>query len=43
VDVVLAILGDAFPELKRDPAYVKSILHDEEASFRKTLVCPCCC
>ena len=38
VDTVLAILGDAFPELRRDPAYVKSVIHSEEQSFRKTLV-----
>jgi len=37
VDTVVAILGNSFPEIKRDPAYVKSVLHEEEASFRKTL------
>ena len=30
-------LGDAFPELKRDPAFVKQVINDEEKSFRKTL------
>ena len=29
--------GDAFPELKRDPAFVKQVINDEEKSFRKTL------
>ena len=48
VDTVIRILGDAFPELKKDPQYVKDVLNKEEATFRKTLVCstslfrPCC-
>ena len=38
VDRVIEILGGAFPELTRDPAYVKSVIHSEEKAFRKTLV-----
>jgi len=37
VDVLVAVLGDAFPELKKNPAAVKAVLADEEATFSKTL------
>uniref|UniRef100_A0A672HYZ9 alanine--tRNA ligase n=1 Tax=Salarias fasciatus TaxID=181472 RepID=A0A672HYZ9_SALFA len=37
VDVVVDSLGDAFPELKKDPDMVKDIINDEEAQFLKTL------
>ncbi|XP_013876050.1 alanine--tRNA ligase, cytoplasmic [Austrofundulus limnaeus] len=37
VDVVVHSLGDAFPELKKDPDMVKDIINDEEAQFLKTL------
>lgn len=34
---VVALLGDPFPELKRDPERVARILHAEEESFIRTL------
>ena len=37
VDVVVDLLGDAFPELKKDPQYVKDVINEEEAQFLKTL------
>ncbi|XP_053305249.1 alanine--tRNA ligase, cytoplasmic [Spea bombifrons] len=37
VDVVVESLGDAFPELKKDPDMVKDIINDEENQFLKTL------
>ena len=37
VDTVVDILGDAFPELKRDPQYVKDVINEEEEQFLKTL------
>ena len=37
VDTVVEILGDAFPELKRDPQYVKDVINEEEEQFLKTL------
>ncbi|KAL4613682.1 alanine-tRNA ligase, cytoplasmic-like [Arapaima gigas] len=37
VDVVVQSLGDAFPELKKDPDMVKDIINDEESQFLKTL------
>ncbi|MEE6500151.1 hypothetical protein FKM82_003690 [Ascaphus truei] len=37
VDVVVQSLGDAFPELKRDPDMVKDIVNEEETQFLKTL------
>ncbi|XP_077840742.1 alanine--tRNA ligase, cytoplasmic isoform X6 [Macaca mulatta] len=37
VDVVVQSLGDAFPELKRDPDMVKDIVNEEEVQFLKTL------
>ncbi|MEQ2192483.1 Alanine--tRNA ligase, cytoplasmic [Xenoophorus captivus] len=37
VDVVVDSLGDAFPEMKKDPEMVKDIINEEEAQFLKTL------
>ena len=37
VDELVATLGDAFPELRKDPARVKEIIQEEELSFSKTL------
>ncbi|XP_061532237.1 alanine--tRNA ligase, cytoplasmic [Phycodurus eques] len=37
VDVVVHSLGDAFPELKKDPEIVKDLINEEEAQFLKTL------
>ncbi|PIO63291.1 alanine--tRNA ligase [Teladorsagia circumcincta] len=38
VPVVIEILGDTFPELRRDPETVRDIINDEERQFLKTLV-----
>uniref|UniRef100_L7LYR0 alanine--tRNA ligase n=1 Tax=Rhipicephalus pulchellus TaxID=72859 RepID=L7LYR0_RHIPC len=37
VPVVVEILGDAFPELKKDPESVMDIINEEESQFLKTL------
>ena len=37
VDVVVECMGDAFPELKKDPAGVTDIIREEEAIFSRTL------
>lgn len=37
VDTVCQTLGDAFPEILKDPEMVKEIINDEEAQFLKTL------
>ncbi len=37
VDSVVALMGDAFPELKKDPGHVKQLIHEEEVSFGKTI------
>ncbi|TNN71123.1 Alanine--tRNA ligase, cytoplasmic [Liparis tanakae] len=37
VDVVVESLGNAFPELKKDPEMVKDIIIEEEDQFLKTL------
>jgi alanyl-tRNA synthetase len=37
VDVVVTAMGDAFPELKKNPARVVELVKDEEISFGKTL------
>jgi alanyl-tRNA synthetase len=37
VDVVVDLLGEAFPEVKRNPQYVKDVINEEEAQFLKTL------
>ena len=39
VPTVVEILGDFFPELKRDPKSVIDIINEEEAQFLKTLSC----
>ncbi len=31
------MLGDAFPEVKKDPQYVKDVINEEESQFLKTL------
>ncbi|XGW19724.1 hypothetical protein V3C99_003511 [Haemonchus contortus] len=38
VPVAIEILGDTFPELRRDPETVRDIINDEEQQFLKTLV-----
>ncbi len=37
VDVVVDSMGEAFPELKKNPGHVKELIKDEEISFGKTL------
>ncbi|ELU16117.1 hypothetical protein CAPTEDRAFT_155717 [Capitella teleta] len=37
VDTVVDILGDAFPEVRKDPDMVKDIINEEEQQFLKTL------
>ncbi|XP_059156617.1 alanine--tRNA ligase, cytoplasmic-like [Physella acuta] len=37
VDTVVQLLGDAFPEVKKDPQTIKEIIDEEEAQFLKTL------
>jgi alanyl-tRNA synthetase len=37
VDTVVETMGDAFPELKQNPAHVKAIIREEEESFGRTL------
>lgn len=37
VDVVIELLGDAFPEVRKDPQFVKEVINEEEAQFLKTL------
>ncbi|TMS05689.1 Alanine--tRNA ligase, cytoplasmic [Larimichthys crocea] len=37
VDVVVDSLGDAFPELRKDPDMVKDVINEEEVQFLKTL------
>jgi len=37
VDAVVDLMGDAFPELKKDPEHVKQIIHEEEESFGRTI------
>uniref|UniRef100_UPI0037E8FDAE alanine--tRNA ligase, cytoplasmic n=1 Tax=Semicossyphus pulcher TaxID=241346 RepID=UPI0037E8FDAE len=37
VDVVVSSLGNAFPELKKDPEMVKEVINEEETQFLKTL------
>jgi len=37
VDVVVEAMGEAFPELKKNPAGVAAIIKDEEVSFGKTI------
>ena len=37
VDVVVELLGEAFPEVKKDPQFVKDVINEEERQFLKTL------
>ncbi|KAL5022486.1 hypothetical protein ScPMuIL_001641 [Solemya velum] len=37
VDTVVVLLGDAFPEVTKDPQMVKDIINEEEVQFLKTL------
>jgi alanyl-tRNA synthetase len=37
VDTVVATMGEAFPELKKNPQHVRDILREEEESFERTL------
>ena len=37
VDIVVKTLGDAFPELRKDPQTIKDIINEEEIQFLKTL------
>jgi alanyl-tRNA synthetase len=37
VDVVVGAMGDAFPELKKNPKHVADLIQDEEVSFIRTL------
>ncbi len=37
VDSVVDLMGDAFPELKKDPDHVKQLIREEEESFGKTI------
>lgn len=37
VDVVVELLGDAFPEVRKDPGFVKEVINEEEEQFLKTL------
>lgn len=37
VDVVVEILHDAFPEVAKDPEFIKSVINEEELQFLKTL------
>merc|ERR1719163_2393544 len=37
VDVVVEVMGNGFPELRKNPAAVKEVLKEEEAIFSRTL------
>jgi alanyl-tRNA synthetase len=37
VPVVIETMGDAFPELRRDPAHIADLIKDEEISFDRTI------
>jgi alanyl-tRNA synthetase len=37
VDTVVATMGDAFPELKKNPQHVRDVLREEEESFDRAL------
>ncbi|XP_067937856.1 alanine--tRNA ligase, cytoplasmic-like [Watersipora subatra] len=37
VDVVVSLLGDAFPEVRKDPQLVKDVIDEEETQFLRTL------
>ncbi len=38
MDVVVRLMGDIFPELKRNQAKIEEIIAEEESSFSRTLV-----
>ncbi|KAG0615366.1 hypothetical protein M758_5G035500 [Ceratodon purpureus] len=38
VDIVVEVMGDVFPELKKNQAKIKEIIAEEETSFSRTLV-----
>ncbi len=38
MDVVVRLMGDVFPELKRNQAKIEEIIAEEESSFSRTLV-----
>ena len=38
VDTVVDVMGDAYPELRKNKENIKEIIRDEEASFSRTLV-----
>lgn len=37
VNVVIELLGDAFPEVRKDPDFIKEVINEEESQFLKTL------
>ena len=37
MDIVVDVMGDAFPELKKNPANVKAILKEEEEICNRSL------
>lgn len=37
VDTVVMLLGETFPEVKKDPLHIKNIIKEEEQQFLKTL------
>jgi len=37
VDTVVEVLGDAFPEIKKNPKHVKDVIDEEEVLFLRTL------
>jgi len=37
VDTVVEVMSTAYPELTKDPARVKAIIKEEEATFSRTL------
>ena len=37
VDKVVELLGDAFPEVRKDPQAIKDVINEEETQFLKTL------
>ena len=38
VDIVVEVMSDVFPELKKHHAKIKEIISEEETSFSRTLV-----
>lgn len=38
VDTVVTLLGETFPELKKDPLHIVNIINEEEQQFLKTLI-----